>query len=468
MRRSRLVTLVTVLAASSICAACVANSPFPAESPPNLILLIGDGMDDQQLTIARNYLVGSNGTLLSDSLPFRGTVQVQAIREDNPHMPNYVADSASTATAMATGVVTSRSRIGTAAGSDDDLRNIMEVAQEAGIRTGIVTTASVTDATPASFVGHINMRWCQGPEQMQMQDRIFPSRFIDCSADLLVNGGKGSLAEQIARSGLDVIMGGGARYFASAAESNDGKTVVDVAEDNGFDVVTRREQLESVSADGRVLGLFSAGTMPVRWRGEGAQKAEFLERRDGELIWPEAFACEENPDFANMPKLSMMVENALQRLHNERGFILVVESASIDKESHSRNPCGQIGEVGQLQEALSVALEYQKRHENTLLMLTGDHGHTAQIIPDISAFAELQFSTRGRLARVRTPEGGVMGINYASNDSPFWDEHSGVQIPLYASGPGAADIPLFIRQVEIHSIASRHMGLARTGVDEEL
>ena len=464
MKIYRLMAVVVSLLTTS----CASFSSGSAVTPPNIILLIGDGLDDQQLTIARNYLVGSNGALLSDALPFRGAVQIQAVREEDPGTPNYVADSASTATAMATGVVTSRSRIGTAAGSDEDLRNIMEVAQASGIRTGIVTTASITDATPASFVGHINLRWCQGPEQMQMQDRIFPSRYIDCSQYLVKNGGKGSLAEQIAVSKLDVILGGGARYFESKAEAADGKTVVDVARDNGFSVVSQAGQLDAALPNGRLLGLFSPGTMPVRWRGKNGQKAEFLEQRNGQVIWPDAFSCEANPDFATMPKLSSMVETALERLENDRGFILVAESASIDKESHSRNPCGQIGEVEQLQEALGAALEFQRRHENTLILLTGDHGHSAQIIPDISAFAELQFSTRGRMARIRTPEGGVMGINYASNDSPFWDEHSGVQVPLFASGPGAADIPHFIQQVQIHGIMRRHMGLHGMPDNEDL
>jgi alkaline phosphatase len=37
----------------------------------NVILIIGDGMDDHQITIARNYLVGSRGKLTLDQQPLR-------------------------------------------------------------------------------------------------------------------------------------------------------------------------------------------------------------------------------------------------------------------------------------------------------------------------------------------------------------------------------------------------------------
>ena len=79
----------------------------PAPEPPNVILIIGDGMDDVQVTIARNYLVGASGRLTLDSLPVRSTAQVLTVDEENPSLPVYVADSANSATSIATGIVTS-------------------------------------------------------------------------------------------------------------------------------------------------------------------------------------------------------------------------------------------------------------------------------------------------------------------------------------------------------------------------
>ena len=128
--------------------------------PRNVILIIGDGMDDQQITIARNYLKGMEGELLLDGLPMRGVAQVLAYADTTSNTPVYVADSANTATSMATGEITSRGRISTSPGADQDITTIIELAEQAGYRTGLVTTSSVTDATPAAFAAHVNVKWC--------------------------------------------------------------------------------------------------------------------------------------------------------------------------------------------------------------------------------------------------------------------------------------------------------------------
>jgi alkaline phosphatase len=52
-----------------------------------------------------------------------------------------------------------------------------------------------------------------------------------------------------------------------------------------------------------------------------------------------------------------------------------------------------------------------------------------------------------------------MGINYATNDSPTQEDHSGVQVPLLASGPGVGDLPTLLRQTDIFDIAAKHLGL---------
>ncbi len=116
----------------------------------------------------------------------------------------------------------------------------------------------------------------------------------------------------------------------------------------------------------------------------------------------------------------------------------------------------------QLEEALDVALEYAAEHPQALVLVTSDHGQSAQLIPRISDLAVQNFAPTGRFARLRTPEGGVMGISYATNDSPFWEDHSGVQVPLYASGPGIDDLPQYLLQTDIFHIAATHLGLSDT------
>ena len=80
-----------------------------ATSGRNLILIIGDGFDDQHVTMGRNYLVGMSGKLTLDAMPYRASVQVETVSEQG--QPLYVADSANTATSLATGGITQIGRI---------------------------------------------------------------------------------------------------------------------------------------------------------------------------------------------------------------------------------------------------------------------------------------------------------------------------------------------------------------------
>ena len=111
----------------------------------NVILIIGDGFDDQHVTMGRNYLAGMSNALGVDQLAFRAAVQVETLSQDG--LPIYVADSANTATALATGKITSIGRIATNI-QDEDTETIAEQALAAGFRVGLVTTSSITDATP--------------------------------------------------------------------------------------------------------------------------------------------------------------------------------------------------------------------------------------------------------------------------------------------------------------------------------
>lgn len=427
-------------------------------SARNVVLIIGDGMDDVQITIARNYLVGAEGRLLLDRMHLRSSVQVLSIDEQGRR--NYVADSANTATAMATGIVTSRGRIATTAGTDLAVRTILEQASAAGLRTGLVTTSSVTDATPAAFVAHINLRTCEDPESILGVSR-YGITLPACNKWLRVNGGKGSISEQIAAAEIDLVLGGGSRHFDSPAEGSS-ETVRQQAAANGFTVIDSAAEMAS-AIPGKLLGLFSPSTMPVRLRGENGRSAEaaepsWLNRLHpylGSVRLPAPMRCEPNPEHAGMPSLREMTAVALQRLHNERGFFLMVESASIDKQSHERKPCGSIGELQQLDEALAVVLDYAAKQPDTLVLVTADHGHAAQLIPETSLFSQYgaPIFSPGKIARIRTREGALLGVNYASNSFPY-EEHTGTQVPLFANAAAAGRVPSMVTQPQIYEIMS--------------
>ena len=64
----------------------------------NVILFLGDGMGDSEITVARNYQVGANGRLWMDALPFTGEYTTYALQESNPQLIDYVTDSAASGT----------------------------------------------------------------------------------------------------------------------------------------------------------------------------------------------------------------------------------------------------------------------------------------------------------------------------------------------------------------------------------
>jgi alkaline phosphatase len=362
---------------------------------------------------------------------------------------------------MSSGIVTSAGRIATTAATDRDVETIMELAAAAGFGTGIVTTSSVTDATPASFVAHVAYRLCEGPRSMVPLNANAPGPSTYCPADRQIDGGKGSIAEQIASSRLDIVLGGGARLFAQVAEREIEKTVRDLAVTNGFRVIDTAAELTSLPRGGKVLGLFAPSTMPVQWRGAGGAQAQRVQRDEsGRVALPEPFACEPDPAFGATPTLVDMTRAALRHLDG-RSFVLMVESASIDKQSHARRPCGQIGELKQLDDAVRVVLEYARAHPETLVLVTADHSQAAQLVPERS-WLGANAASPGHFARILTPENAVMGVNYATNDSGIQEDHTGADVPLLAFGPRANEIPATIFQTEIFEIMLRHLGLSRT------
>ena len=432
----------------------------PSASQPtaarNAIVFIGDGVDDHQLTIARNYLFGARGGFSFEAFPYRAAARVLTVQEADPRIPEYVGDSASGGTAIAAGVVTSRGRIATQAGHGRPVATLLELAATAGKWTGIVTTSSVTDATPASFVAHINRRYCQGPRDMR--PTATDPRCPEASKS---NGGPGSIAEQIAASRVDLLLGGGYRHFDQPDES--GVSVLKRARDAGYRIVRDAAGLRAaVAQPGKLLGLFGDDTLPVEWVGEGDGRARSVAfEADGSVVDPEPYGCVENPQFGTRPTLEAMTTFALNRLEMAQdGFLLMVESASIDKQAHQGRPCGQIGETRALDEAVQVAEAFRARHADTLILVASDHGHAAQIIPWPSLFAsrpEPQYPP-GKVARVRTLEGGVMTVSYGTN-ATYLEEHTGTHVPVFATGPGAAAVHGLIQQSDLFGIVQRALGL---------
>ncbi len=386
----------------------------------NIILLIGDGMGDSEITAARNYAEGAGGFFKGiDALPLSGQYTHYAL-DKKTHKPDYVTDSAASATAWSTGVKSYNGAIGVDVNGKDH-PTILEMAKEAGKATGNVSTAELEDATPAAQIAHVTSRKCYGPEKTSEL----------CATNALENGGKGSIAEQLLNARADVTLGGGGKTFSEAARAGEwqGKTLEEQAKLRGYQWVSDLNGLNGVSEASQqqpVLGLFAQGNMPVRWKGP---KATYHGNIDGKPV-----TCEVNNDRpASTPTLAQMTDKAIELLSkNQNGFFLQVEGASIDKQDHAANPCGQIGETVDLDEAVQKALAFAQQEGNTLVIVTADHAHSSQIIANDS-------KAPGLTQTLNTREGGVMTLSYGNSEEDS-QGHTGTQLRIAAYGPYAANV----------------------------
>jgi len=427
----------------------------------NVILLIGDGMGDSEITIARNYAVGAAGSFAGlDAMPLTGNYTFYSLNKDGT--PNYAADSSSTATEWATGTKTYNGALSVdLAGAPK--QTILELAKARGLATGNVSTAEIQDATPAALYSHVTGRKCYGPVETTKQ----------CPTNAIQNGGQGSITEQLLAVRPDVTLGGGAKTFAQAATSGPyaGRPLEVEAKERGFHMVRSAAELSAVSEadqDSPLLGLFADGNMPVRWAGTPAARLGYLQPAE---------KCSDNPQHtADVPTLADMTQKAVDLLKTHRkGFFLQVEGASIDKQDHLANPCAQIGETVDFDEAVQKALQFAEADGNTLVIVTADHSHTSQIVDNFSDddLQKIADAKHVPIERVRdviypgltrkliTKDGAEMTVNYGTSTDPLIENetHTGAQLAVAAFGPWAANVVGLTDQTDLFFTMRDALGL---------
>jgi len=405
----------------------------------NVILLIGDGMGDSEITAARNYAEGAGGFFKGiDALPLTGQYTHYSL-DKKTGKPDYVTDSAASATAWSTGVKTYNGALGVDI-HEKDHQTILELAKAAGLATGNVSTAELQDATPAALISHVTSRKCYGPTVTSEK----------CPTNALEKGGKGSITEQLLNARADVTLGGGAKTFAETATAGEwqGKTLREQAQARGYQLVNDATTLAAITQanqDKPLLGLFSDGNMPVRWEGPKASYHGNIDKA--------AVTCTPNPKRnESVPTLAQMTDKAIALLStHEKGFFLQVEGASIDKQDHAANPCGQIGETVDLDEAVQKALEFAKKDGNTLVIVTADHAHSSQIIPPDT-------KAPGLTQALNTKDGAVMVMSYGNSEEESM-EHTGTQLRIAAYGPHAANVVGLTDQTDLYYTMKAALGL---------
>lgn len=273
----------------------------------NVILLIADGMGFAHVTVARSELVGLGRRLGFERMPVTGWLSTH-------DAGSLIPDSASTATAMATGVKTSGGSLSVDV-EGRPLSTVLEAARNRGMATGLVTDSYLWDATPAAFAVHAASR------------RDYAR-----------------VAAQMSRSGARILFGESCPWcFDDDASAG----VIGDLESNGYAVVSGWEEVEAAGSGalaepaGKIAGLFASGSVADRDRS---------------------------------PSLPGLTAFAVDRLESAAdGFFLVVETEETDTASHRHELHRMVEGLRALDEVAALALDFARRDRTTLVLLTSDH-----------------------------------------------------------------------------------------------
>lgn len=278
--------------------------------PKNVIVFIGDGMGLGQIEIARHMEYGKTGTLFIESLPNVALVRTYSANKQ-------VTDSAAAGTALATAVKTNNSAIGVNA-EGIEVDSILDDFQKNGHKVGVISTNTVTDATPAAFTASVADRYQGQPEA----------------------------ARQMLKNQYDVLLGGGWKYFG--AKKQDGIDLLPKFEEVGYTVVKDKDQLIDASGADKLLGLFNKSYM------------NYKQDRD---------------DLgSNEPSLELMTEMAIDTLKKDKdGFFLMVEGARIDHAAHAADVTGVWKEMMEFDRTIQQTWNWAKQRDDTLIVVLADH-----------------------------------------------------------------------------------------------
>jgi alkaline phosphatase len=295
------------------------RSDYAAAAPKNIIILFGDGTAATQWELGRytSRELRNRPFAVTDVVFKQGTLGLlTTYSADSP-----VTDSAAAASAMSTGYKTNNDMAGVTP-DGKPVRTVMEAAKARGKHIGLVTTASIHDASPAAFSVHAKSR---------RESQNIVNQYLALEPDVLMGGGRDYF--------LPKGQGGGKR--------NDGKDVVAAFAAKGYQVVNDSAALKT-AAGPRLLGLFADEDMDLEIDRDAKQE----------------------PSTAEMAAAALRVLSA----SNPNGFVLFLENENLDTAGHRNDAAALIRDLWAFDDAVQVALEFQRRAPGeTLIIVAGDH-----------------------------------------------------------------------------------------------
>ncbi|XP_053974950.1 alkaline phosphatase-like [Hylaeus volcanicus] len=417
----------------------------------NVIVFVGDGMSPDTITASRIYRDGETSHLAWEKFPHIGILKTYNVNKQVP-------DSASTATALFSGVKTNYEVVGVDANvslgnctasldTDNHVESIVSWAQAAGKDTGFVTTTRVTHATPAPLYAHsADRRWeCEAT----MPEIASPCKDI-----------ARQLVEDTPGSNIKVIMGGGRQVMKHnvigtesdpidtwACKRRDGRDLIDAwSRDKtyrnlSYKVVQNNEQLSQVDPAkvDCLLGIFANGHLNMDYNRDKGPKGQ--------------------------PSLENMTVTALKILQkSKKGYLLVVEGGLIDYAHHRGHAAQALLETVRFSDAINATLKMINT-DDTLVIVTSDHTHSmsfngysdrgSNILGiaqnskyDGIPYTTLTYSTGGpnniayknnSSVRIDPSKENTTSFTYSQQAAIISDEayHGGGDVAVYAIGPFA-------------------------------
>ena len=295
------------------------NGQWRGKRPRNIIFMVADGMSHQTVAICDEYQKLALGKTSSYWAALMDRPDVFTGLQETRSLSSVVTDSAAAASTWGSGRRIMNGMINMFP-DKTNLRTLTGLMLEAGVKVGLVTTTTMTHATPSGFAINI----------------------LDRDLEALI-------AEQHLTSGVSVLLGGGDKFF-SASKRKDKKDMYAEFEKKGFKVVKDRDGVLNLKAD-KILGIFSDSHIPYS-----------IDR-------------DNDPELQRtVPTLAEMAHTAIENLKgSSKGFLLQIEGGKVDHAGHANDTAAQVHDQMAFEDAVKVAIEFAEKDGNTLVIITADH-----------------------------------------------------------------------------------------------
>ncbi|KIX94153.1 uncharacterized protein Z520_10179 [Fonsecaea multimorphosa CBS 102226] len=434
----------------------------PRQRAKNVVMFIGDGMTTNMITAAR--LIGHqsiNGKyqtkMAMDQFPMLGHQMTHSI-------DSFITDSANSATALYSGHKSTVNALGVYADSspnkfdDPKIESIAEIFHRLrGGGVGIVSTAFIADATPAALTAHTRDRGQYG-----------------AVIDSFLRGIKNYTWTNW--TGPDVLFGGGAEQFYPGKGSFQGKDYYQEFAKQNYTVVLNNTALQTSDNSSKHLGIFSVSNM-AKW----LDRNVYPENLNKSSTAPDGSkgAATDQPGLKEMTLKALEV---LQTRHGDSGFFIMSEAASIDKMMHVLDYDRALGELLELDDTIKATIAWLQEKgelENTLLLVTADHGHGFDVMGSVDThYLNTQKGPREKRGAIGTYQNsGLSQYVLANRSAPVGSDQNliygpGVNFPAnwdprYTLYSGLAAFPDNREDYQVNKNGPRVPAINITGFSNE-